>query len=85
MKMFDTRSSGVIIGALPAALLGIHKEKTSMRFTRVMILSVAIAAGVGAAALAGVAYAQGAKVTINDPVGPLPDPTHIPTVLPENI
>ena len=56
-----------------------------MRFTRVMILSAAIAAGVGAAVLAGVAYGQGAKATINDPVGPLPDPTHIPTVLPENI
>ena len=56
-----------------------------MRFTRVMILSAAIAAGVGAAVVAGVAYGQGAKATINDPVGPPPDPTHIPTVLPENI
>ena len=56
-----------------------------MRFTRVMILSVAIAAGVGAAVLAGVAHAQGAKATINDPVGPPPDPTHIPTVLPKDI
>ena len=56
-----------------------------MRFTRMMILSVAIAAGVGAAFLAGVAHAQGAKATINDPVGPPPDPTHIPTVLPKDI
>ena len=56
-----------------------------MRFTRMMILSVAIAAGVGAAFLAGVAHAQGAKVTINDPAGPPPDPTHIPTVLPKDI
>ena len=34
---------------------------------------------------AGVAHAQGAKATINDPVGPPPDPTHIPTVLPKDI
>ena len=56
-----------------------------MRFTRVMILGVALAAAVGAAVLAGVVHAQGAKVTINDPVGPPPDPTHIPTVLPKDI
>jgi len=56
-----------------------------MRFTRMTILSVAIAMAVGAAALAGVAHAQGAKATINDPVGPLPDPTHIPIVLPKDI
>ena len=56
-----------------------------MRFTRMTILSVAIATAVGAAVLAGVARAQGAKATINDPVGPPPDPTHIPTVLPKDI
>jgi hypothetical protein len=56
-----------------------------MRFTRIMILSVAVAASVGAAFLAGVAHAQGAKATINDPAGPPPDPTHIPTVLPKDI
>ena len=53
-----------------------------MRFTRTTILSMAIAAAV---VPAGVAHAQGAKATINDPVGPPPDPTHIPTVLPKDI
>ena len=56
-----------------------------MRFTRMTMMSVAIAAAVGSAAFAGVAHAQGAKATINDPVGPPPDPTHIPTVLPKDI
>ncbi len=63
-----------------------------MRFSRVLILSAVIAASAGAAFLAGVARAQAqapaappVKATINDPVGPLPDPTHIPMVLPENI
>jgi quercetin dioxygenase-like cupin family protein len=56
-----------------------------MRFTRVIILSAFIGAGIGAAVLAGVAHAQGAKATINDPAGPPPDPTHIPTVLPKDI
>ena len=56
-----------------------------MRFTRMTIVSVAIATAIGAAVLVGVAHAQGAKATINDPAGPLPDPTHIPTVLPKDI
>ncbi|GAC1453626.1 MAG: hypothetical protein PVSMB1_02290 [Gemmatimonadaceae bacterium] len=56
-----------------------------MHFTRVMILSAVIAASVGAGVLAGIAPAQDAKATINDPVGPLPDPTHIPRVLPKDI
>ena len=56
-----------------------------MRVTKVIIVGAAIAASVGAAVLAEVAHAQGAKATINDPVGPLPDPTHIPTVLPKDI
>jgi len=48
-------------------------------------VSLGIAAFVGASALTGVAHAQGAKATINDPAGPLPDPTHIPIVLPKDI
>ena len=59
-----------------------------MRFTRMMIVSLAIAMAAGAAFLARVAYAQGAqgaKATINDPIGPPPDPTHIPTVLPKDL
>jgi len=57
-----------------------------MRFARMMMLSVALAAAaVGAAGLARVAHAQGAKATISDPVGPLPDPSHIPVVLPADI
>ena len=55
-----------------------------MRSARMMILGVALAAGIGAL-VAGVAYAQAAKATINDPSGPPPDPTHIPTVLPKDI
>src|SRR5215212_6198813 len=71
------------LARLPAA--GNLHGGENMRFTRMMIVIAAFAAGVGAAVLAGVAHAQGAKATINDPVGPPPDPTHIPTVLPENI
>ena len=56
-----------------------------MRFTRITIVSVAIAAAVGVVVLTRVAHAQGAKTTINDPSGPLPDPTHIPIVLPKDI
>src|SRR5436190_18422557 len=56
-----------------------------MRFTRTTIVSVAIITAVSAAVVTGVVHAQGAKATISDPVGPLPDPTHIPTVLPKDI
>jgi len=56
-----------------------------MRFARMTIVSVAIAAAIGAAVLGGVAHAQGVKATINDPAGPLPDPTHVPIVLPKDI
>ena len=58
-----------------------------MRLTRMFILCTVIAAGLGAAFLAGigVARAQGARPTVNDPAGPPPDPTHIPTVLPKDI
>ena len=56
-----------------------------MRFTRMMIFSAAIAAGLGGIAFVAVARAQSAKATINDPSGPLPDPTHIPVVLPKDI
>src|SRR5438874_12837768 len=73
----------MVAGGLP--LPAIHTQETSMHFTRMTILSVAIATAVGAAVLAGVAHAQGAKATISDPVGPPPDPTHIPTVLPNDI
>src|SRR5262245_33541685 len=56
-----------------------------MRFTRMTMLSVAIAVAVGSVTFAGAAFAQGAKATINDPSGPLPDPTHIPMVLPKDL
>ena len=57
-----------------------------MRFTKLTVLILAIAAVVGFLALAEVANAQqGAKATIDDPIGPPPDPTHIPTVLPKDI
>ena len=74
--MVDTASSGVIIGAFGGDEYAFYQSDD---------FECRLAAGVGAAVLAGVAYAQGAKVTINDPVGPPPDPTHIPTVLPEDI
>ena len=56
-----------------------------MRFTRLIMLIAAIATVVGFLALAEFANAQSAKATIDDPVGPPPDPTHIPTVLPKDI
>ena len=43
-------------------------------------LCVTILAGLGA-----VASAQSASVTVNDPAGPAPDPTHVPFVLPQDI
>jgi len=56
-----------------------------MRVMRITILSVVVAIAVGAAVVARVAHAQGARVTITDPEGPLPDPAHIPMVLPKDI
>jgi quercetin dioxygenase-like cupin family protein len=56
-----------------------------MRSIRMTIVSAAIAMAVGAAVFPGVAHAQSAKATIDDPVGPLPDPTHVPIVLPKDI
>ena len=56
-----------------------------MRFARVTTFGVAIAAVVCVVAPARVARAQDSKATINDPAGPLPDPTHIPIVLPKDI
>jgi quercetin dioxygenase-like cupin family protein len=56
-----------------------------MRFTRMIIATVAIALGLGVAVLVGVVRAQGTKATISDPAGPPPDPTHIPVVLPKDI
>jgi quercetin dioxygenase-like cupin family protein len=56
-----------------------------MRVTRQTLLVAVIAVGIVAAALAGVVHAQGAKATVNDPQGPLPDPAHIPIVLPKDI
>jgi len=50
-----------------------------------MIALTLISAGLGAAVLTGVVRAQGVKATINDPAGPLPDPSHIPIVLPKDI
>ena len=52
-----------------------------MRF----VMSVAIAASLGAAVFVGAARAQNAKATVNDPAGPLPDPSHIPVVLTKDI
>ena len=56
-----------------------------MRASRMIALSAVIGASLVAAVLTGVVHAQGAKATINDPAGPLPDPTHIPIVLPKDI
>jgi len=60
-------------------------EEASMRVMRITILSVVVAIAVGAAVVARVAHAQGARATITDPEGPLPDPAHIPMVLPKDI
>ena len=54
-----------------------------MRFTRLLIVSVAVTAF--ATASAGVASAQAARPTVSDPAGPLPDATHIPLTLPKDI
>ena len=55
-----------------------------MRFTRLMIVGVALTIFVGAA-VANVVFAQAARPTVSDPAGPLPDPTHIPLTLPPDI
>ena len=56
-----------------------------MRFTKMMIVSVAVTMAVGAAVVANVAHAQGARPKVTDPAGPVPDPTHIPMTLPKDI
>lgn len=59
-----------------------------MRFTKAIVVIAFVAAVLGAGVVAGIAYAQegqGAKTTVNDPVGPLPDPSHIPMTLPKDI
>ena len=56
-----------------------------MRSITRTIVSAAVVAIVAAAGVAGVAHAQSSRPTVNDPVGPPPDPTHIPTVLPKDI
>src|SRR5262245_16450511 len=73
------------VGRLFTGRRSINAQEGSMRVNRLPILGVAAAAALSAAALVGVVSAQGAKATINDPVGPLPDPTHIPIVLPADI
>jgi hypothetical protein len=50
-----------------------------MRVSRV-IFGAAVAAGLCAGALA-----QDTKATISDPVGPVPDPSHVPVVMPADI
>jgi hypothetical protein len=49
-------------------------------------LVAAVAAGLGAAGFAAIAQTD-PKIgtTINDPPGPVPDPTHVPTTLPKDI
>jgi hypothetical protein len=50
-----------------------------------VMLGAALAAGLAAAGLGLTAYAQTTGATISDPVGPVPDPTHVPFVLPKDI
>jgi quercetin dioxygenase-like cupin family protein len=68
-----------------AEAAGVKMAVSMMRFTRVTILSVAVATAAGAAVVPDVGHAQSGKATINDPAGPPPDPAHIPTVLPSDI
>ena len=56
-----------------------------MRSITRTIVSAAVVAVVASASVAGVAHAQSGRPTVNDPAGPPPDPTHIPTVLPKDI
>src|SRR6476646_2931297 len=65
-------------------MLQTRKEAT-MRYSRATILSLGIATILATATPARVARAQSSKATINDPVGPQPDPTHITIVLPSDI
>ncbi len=51
-----------------------------MRFLARTILRAAVVVGLGA-----LAFAQSASVTVNDPPGATPDPTHVPFVLPKDI
>ena len=48
-------------------------------------LAIVLACGLAAAGLGLTAYAQTTGATISDPVGPVPDPTHVPFVLPKDI
>jgi quercetin dioxygenase-like cupin family protein len=50
-----------------------------------VILSAALTAGLTAAGLGFTTYAQTTGTTISDPAGPVPDPTHVPFVLPKDI
>jgi hypothetical protein len=50
-----------------------------------VMLGAALAASLGAAALGLTAHAQTTAATIKDPEGPVPDPAHVPFVLPKDI
>ena len=57
-----------------------------MHFATKMVLSAAILGSVAALAHAqGVGTTEIGKASINDPPGPMPDPSHIPFTPPENI
>jgi quercetin dioxygenase-like cupin family protein len=72
------RSTPLPPGPVPP-IIGQTTGRADMRFTRI-ILGAAIAAGLCAGALA-----QDTKATVNDPVGPMPDPSHVPSTLPKDI
>src|SRR5262245_63904646 len=60
-------------------------QESAMRVTGMRMLNVVTALAVAVVVFTATAHAQGGKATVNDPPGPPPDPTHIPTVLPADI
>ncbi len=56
-----------------------------MRSIRLALVLAAVILCAGTTTSQGVLYAQSAKATVTDPAGPLPDPSHIPMVLPKDI
>lgn len=56
-----------------------------MRYLRLVVGVLVVTGAVAAGFVAGGVHAQGARPTVSDPPGPVPDPSHIPMVLPKDL